>query len=288
MRGIITKGVGGLYTVASKGALYECSVRGKFRQKNYMSPLVGDYVDIAEVDSETCAINEILPRKNMLIRPNVANIDNLIITFAVQSPKPDLLLVDKLSAVAISKNIGVIISITKSDLQDASGYAEIYKKAGFPVVVTGADDKDGVKVLKELTRDKVTAFAGASGVGKSTLLNSFGEEFLLKTGSVSEKIERGKHTTRHAELLPLSYGGYVLDTPGFSSFEVTDIEIAKCFPEFVAHTDGCRFNDCTHRNEPVCGVKEAVENGDIANSRYESYLKMYEEQKEYEKYNPKG
>ncbi|MBQ2942861.1 MAG: ribosome small subunit-dependent GTPase A [Clostridia bacterium] len=288
MRGIITKGVGGLYTVEAEGNLYECSVRGKFRQKNYLSPLVGDYVDIAPVDEETSAINEILPRKNMLIRPNVANIDNLIITFAVQSPKPDLLLVDKLTAVAISKNIGVIISITKSDLKDASEYASIYEKAGFPVIVTGKDNRDGVEKLKELTKDKVTAFAGASGVGKSTLLNAFGEEFSLKTGKVSEKIERGKHTTRHAELLPLSYGGYVLDTPGFSSFEVTDINIASCFPEFVAHMGSCRFNDCTHRNEPNCGIKAALESGEISDSRYESYLKMTEEQKEYEKYNPKG
>ncbi|MDO5479263.1 MAG: ribosome small subunit-dependent GTPase A [Clostridia bacterium] len=288
MRGIITKGIGGLYTVESEGGIYECSVRGKFRQKKFLSPLVGDYVDIEPVDEELSAINEILPRKNMLIRPNVANIDNLIITFAVQSPKPDLLLVDKLSAVAISKNIGVIISITKSDLQDAGTYAEIYKKSGFPVTITGKGNKEDIGLLKELTKDKVTAFAGASGVGKSTLLNSFGEEFLLKTGSVSEKIERGKHTTRHAELLPLSYGGYVLDTPGFSSFEVTDIEIANCFPEFRAHADLCRFNDCTHRNEPDCGVKNAVDSGEIPTSRYENYLKMFEEQKEYEKYNPKG
>ncbi len=288
MRGIITKGVGGIYTVDSEGALYECSVRGKFRQKNYLSPLVGDYVDIEPVDGEIWAINEILPRKNMLIRPNVSNIDNLIITFAVKSPKPDLLLVDKLSAVAISKNIGVIIAITKSDLDDASDYEAIYKKVGFPVIVTGEGNRDGVNELKELTKGKVTAFAGASGVGKSTLLNSFGEEYGLETGRISEKIERGKHTTRHAQLLPLSYGGYVLDTPGFSSFEVTDINIASCFPEFSEYSEECRFSDCSHRNEPVCGIKNALGEGLISPSRYESYLKMYEEQKEYEKYNPKG
>ncbi|MBR6719386.1 MAG: ribosome small subunit-dependent GTPase A [Clostridia bacterium] len=288
MRGRITKGVGGLYTVEADGVMYECSVRGKFRQKNYLSPLVGDFVDIVQIDEETSAINEILPRKNMLIRPNVANIDNLIITFAVQSPKPDLLLVDKLSAVALSKDIGVIISITKSDLNDASEYVSIYESAGFPVIVTGKDNRDGVEKLKELTKDKVTAFAGASGVGKSTLLNSFGEEFSLKTGNVSEKIERGKHTTRHAELLSLSYGGYVLDTPGFSSFEATDIDIPACFPEFASHMEYCRFNDCTHRNEPDCGVKAALERGEIFASRYDSYIKMVEEKKEYEKYNPKG
>ena len=288
MQGTIIKGVGGLYTVSCEGKLYECSARGKFRQKNYLSPLVGDEVDIEVADSESYAINKIHPRKNMLIRPNVANIDNIIITFAVTSPKPDLLLVDKLSAVAVSKNIGVIIAITKSDLEDASVYEEIYKKVGFPVVVTGEGDKEGIEVLKELTRNKVTAFAGASGVGKSTLLNSFGEEFALKTGGVSEKIERGKHTTRHAELLTLSYGGYVLDTPGFSSFEATGISVSNCFPEFSEYSDGCRFADCTHRNEPVCGIKDAVEKGLIPESRYESYLKMYDEQKEYEKYNPKG
>jgi len=288
MRGVITKGVGGLYTVDSDGVLYECSVRGKFRQKKHLSPLVGDMVEFEPVDEEISAINEILPRKNMLIRPNVSNIDNLIITFAVKSPKPDLLLADKLSAVAISKNIGVIIAITKSDLDDAAIYEEIYKKAGFTVVVTGEGNRGGIELLKELTKDKITAFAGASGVGKSTLLNSFGEEYGLKTGNISEKIERGKHTTRHAELLPLSYGGYVLDTPGFSSFEVTDIAIAECFPEIKEHSACCRFSDCTHRNEPSCGVKEALGDGLIAPSRYENYLKMYEEQKEYEKYNPKG
>lgn len=284
MQGIITKGVGGLYTVSAEGESFECSVRGKFRQKDYLSPLVGDKVKIERVDDSLYAICDICERKNMLIRPNVANIDNLLITFAVKSPKPDLLLVDKLTATAISKNIGVIICITKNDLKDSTLFEEIYNKAGFPVIATGLSDRSGIERLKELTKGKITAFAGASGVGKSTLLNAFGEEFILKTGKVSEKIERGKHTTRHAELLSLSYGGYVLDTPGFSSFEVMDYHIASCFPEFLNYSESCRFSDCTHENEPDCKVKEAVIKGEIHKSRYENYLKMIKEQKEKEKH----
>ncbi len=284
MQGIITKGVGGIYTVNCEGEMFECSVRGKFRQKDYLSPLVGDRVKIERVDDSLYAICEICHRKNMLIRPNVANIDNLLITFAVKSPRPDLLLVDKLTATAVSENIGVIICITKTDLKDSSAYEEIYEKAGFPVIATGFSDRSGIERLKELTKDKITAFAGASGVGKSSLLNAFGEEFILKTGKVSEKIERGKHTTRHAELLSLSYGGFVLDTPGFSSFEVMDYNVASCFPEFLSHAEGCRFSDCTHENEPDCMVKEAVLNGKIHQSRYENYLKMIKEKREKEKY----
>ncbi len=284
MQGIITKGVGGLYTVKCGSESYECSARGKFRQKDYLSPLVGDRVGIEKIDDSIYAINEIYERKNMLIRPNVANIDNLLITFAVKSPKPDLLLVDKLTATAISKNIGVIICITKNDLKDSSLYEEIYEKAGFSVISTGLSDRSGIEKLKELTKGKITAFAGASGVGKSTLLNAFGEEFVLKTGNVSEKIQRGKHTTRHAELLPLSYGGYVLDTPGFSSFEIIDYEVKNCFPEFLHHAEGCRFSDCTHQNEPDCKVKEALLKGEIHQSRYENYLKIMAEQKDKEKH----
>ncbi len=284
MQGIITKGVGGLYSVNCDGGIFECSPRGKFRQKNYLSPLVGDRVEIEKVDDALYAINEIYERKNMLIRPNVANIDNLLITFAVASPKPDLLLVDKLTATAVSENIGVIICITKNDLKDSSLYEEIYEKAGFPVISTGLSDRSGIDRLKELTKGKITAFAGASGVGKSSLLNAFGEEFILKTGKVSEKIERGKHTTRHAELLTLSYGGFVLDTPGFSSFEVMDYNVSSCFPEFQKHSENCRFSDCTHENEPGCMVKEAVSNGEIHQSRYENYLKMIKEKKEKEKH----
>ena len=284
MQGIIIKGVGGLYEVKCGDATFTCSMRGKFRQKNYLSPIVGDRVEIEKVDDELCAINKIYERKNRLIRPSVSNIDTMVITFAAKSPNPDLLLVDKLTACAALKGIDVIICITKNDLKATKEYEEIYKKAGFPVISLGVDDKSGIEELKEMLKGKVSALAGASGVGKSTLINALGEGFLQETGKVSDKIKRGRHTTRSVELLELKSGGYVLDTPGFSSLEVPiSDELSSCFGEIKKYSD-CRFNDCKHMNEPDCGVKKALEDGKIAVSRYENYIKIYEEQKEREKY----
>lgn len=277
MRGLITKGIGGLYYVMSGDDIYECSTRGKFRQKDYLSPIVGDYVEIVSVDEKLSVIDKIYPRKSMLIRPNVANVEQLIVTFAAASPKPDLLLVDKLTVAAAMQNIDVIICVTKSDLADTSGYVEIYEKAGFPVVVSDFSGKKGKDMLLSMTEGKISAFAGCSGVGKSTLLNSIGEGFMLETGQISSKIERGKHTTRHVELLKLENGGYVLDTPGFSSFEIPDTDnLAAYFSEFDRE-ESCRFSDCTHINEPDCAVKGAVDMGVIARSRYENYVRLLKE-----------
>ncbi|MDP4133335.1 MAG: ribosome small subunit-dependent GTPase A [Bacillota bacterium] len=275
MRGLIVKGVGGLYFVKCDDQIYECSARGKFRQKGFLTPMVGDYVQIEPIDSSVCAITDILPRKSELVRPSVANIDQLIVTFAVTSPAPDLLLVDKLTVAALMQNISVAICITKSDLKDAKEYENIYKTADFPVVVTNIAADEGFKELAKITKNKISAFAGCSGVGKSTALNAFNEKFVLKTGSVSDKIERGKHTTRHVELLSLEHGGYVLDTPGFSSFEITDTEnLMDYFPEFQKVNGSCRFADCTHINEPDCAVKKAVSVGAVSKSRYENYVKI--------------
>lgn len=280
MYGIITKGVGGLYTVMADGEYYECSVRGKFRQKDKMTPIVGDNVKITYVDDEMYAIDEILERKSALIRPAVANVDMLLITFSATKPKPDLYLVDKLTAAAIEQKIKPIICITKSDIGNAESFEKIYSEAGFDTVVTGFDDFSDDEKLRSLMKGKITALAGCSGVGKSTLINRLRGDEGLSTGSVSRKTERGRHTTRHVELLPLENGGYILDTPGFSSYEFeSESRISDYFPELNVVGE-CRFSDCRHINEPDCVVLEALHEGKIAESRYESYVKILNSQKE--------
>lgn len=284
MRGIIIKGVGGLYTVMSDNLRYECSARGRFRKKGMMTPIVGDYVEIEKADDSIYAIDKIYDRKNELIRPNVSNIDQLIITFAAAKPEPDLLLADKLTVEAARQNIEAVICITKSDIKDASAYREIYENAGFKTIVTGLGAEDGQRELDEVTKGKVTAIAGCSGVGKSTLINAMCDGLSLKTGSVSRKTEHGRHTTRHAELLPLENGGYIADTPGFSAYEVDSGGcISDYFREFLRFP-GCRFSDCTHISEPDCQVKEALAEGKISQSRYENYIKIFNEQSGKERY----
>lgn len=284
MRGIIIKGIGGLYTVMSDNVRYECSARGKFRKKDMPVPIVGDYVEIEKADDTIYAIDKIYERKNELIRPNVSNIDQLIITFAASKPEPDLLLADKLTVEAARQNIEAVICITKNDIKDASEYRNIYEKAGFKTIVTGLESKDGKRELDEVTRGKVTAIAGCSGVGKSTLINAMCEGLGLETGSISRKTEHGRHTTRHAELLPLDNGGYIADTPGFSSYAVVpDGRIADYFREFQKFP-GCRFSDCTHISEPDCQVRKALAEGKISQSRYDNYIKIFNEQAGKERY----
>jgi len=246
------------------------------------TPLVGDVVSIKRTaeDETKGSIEEILPRKNVFIRPPVANIDQLVITVAATKPDPNLLLVDQLCVTAEAAGVVPIICINKLDLdeQRAEEIKAIYEKAGYLVLLVSAREDWGTESLKSVLQNKITAFAGNSGVGKSSLLNRLSGYFALQTGDVSEKTKRGRHTTRHTELFELPFGGYVFDTPGFSSYEAEGIgaeRLAELFPEIACHVGGCRFAGCAHIAEPGCSVKEALQQGKIAAERYESYCSLY-------------
>lgn len=285
MNGVITKGIGGFYYVQTDRGLIECRARGKFRKMN-ISPQVGDNVEIEVSENEELkgSIENILPRKNIFIRPPVANIDSIIITFAAENPEPNLLLVDKLTTAAVSMNVDCIICINKIDLnmEKAEEYKKIYEQAGFKVILASSIKNIGTDILRDVLKNKVTALAGNSGVGKSSLINTIDANLNLKTGDLSKKIQRGRHTTRHSELFPLSFGGFILDTPGFSSFDIsliTQENPASLFPEISKHSYGCRFSGCSHLQEPGCAVKEALNRGEISPCRYESYKLLSEEVK---------
>ncbi len=283
--GTIIKGIGGFYYVKTNECIYSCRARGKFRKES-LTPMVGDVAEIEVTDNikKEGYVVKILPRKNQLFRPQVSNIDLLLITFAAESPVPSLQLIDKLTITAASRNIPCTICVNKCDLNPdvAEKYAQIYRLAGFSVLTVSAKTGENIDALKVLLTDKTTALAGSSGVGKSSLLNAIGENYGLVTGQVSEKIQRGKHTTRHTELFPLSFGGFVFDTPGFGSFEIENIsfrDLAELFPEIKRYEGNCRFSGCSHIKEPDCSVKAAFAEGKISHSRYESYVNFYEELK---------
>ncbi len=281
--GIIIRGIGGFYYVLSEGSVYECKARGIFR-KERITPMVGDNVGI-EVKNGKGSIGEIFPRKNSLVRPPVANIDTLVIVIAAAAPEPNLRLIDKMLVYAEKSCIDAVICINKTDLGDREDIVEIYKKAGYPVICVSAGTKNNIEALKAIMEGKVTAFAGLSGVGKSSLLNIL-TDAAMETGTLSEKIERGKHTTRHVELIKAN-NGFVFDTPGFSSLEIpemTEAELENCFPEFAQFSDSCRFRGCSHIKDSGCAVRQAVETGVIAVSRYESYCEMREELKQRKNY----
>lgn len=283
MTGVITKGIGGFYYVQTEAGLIECHARGKFRKLN-ISPQVGDNVEITLSENEEFigSIEEILPRKNIFVRPPVANIDSIVVTFAAANPEPNLLLVDKLTTAAVSMNVDCKICINKIDLdiKKAEEYKKAYEKAGFEVILTSSTENIGTELLKEALKGKVSALAGNSGVGKSSLINTIDPSLNLKTGDLSRKIQRGRHTTRHSELFPLSFGGFILDTPGFSSFDIsliTQENPETLFPEISKYSGQCRFSGCSHITEPDCAVRDALKNGEIAQSRYESYKTLFEE-----------
>ena len=284
-KGIIIKALSGFYYVKTDNGLIECKARGAFRNKNN-SPLVGDNVNISILENNRGVIDEIMPRLNCLIRPPVANIDRLFIVVSTISPLPNTFVIDKMIVSAEDKGIEPIIVINKSDLSRADEIAEIYKKSGFKVFVVSATNNEGVEQLYPLFKDKLSVFCGNSGVGKSSLLNAIDSRFDISTADISEKLGRGRHTTRHIELYE-SHGGYIADTPGFSSIDMEKTAIIKkenlqfCFREFKDYIGECKFTSCSHTKEKGCAILAAVDEGKIPLSRIESYRKLYEESSKY-------
>ena len=285
INGKIIKGIGGFYYVDTEKELYECRARGIFR-KNKITPLVGDRVSISVVDEENKkgVVEEIEERDTELVRTPIANVDKALIVFAIKNPSPNLSLLDRFIVLAEKENLEIVIVFTKVDL-DTDGklldeLKNIYEVSGYKVIPVSNKLKLNIDKIKEELKENTVVFAGPSGVGKSSLLNEVDKNFELKTGEVSDKIKRGKHTTRHAELLKLECGGMVADTPGFSSLTLDDIdenELKEYFIEFDKY-DECRFGSrCIHENEPSCAVKEAVENGEISKKRYDSYIQLLNE-----------
>lgn len=283
--GIIIKGISGFYYVeAADGIIYECKARGVFR-KEKITPLAGDKVEISVDENNKNSIDKIYERRNMFKRPPIANVDKLVIVSSVCDPRPNLLIIDRLSAVAVYKNVEPIIVFTKNDLQSADEYIEIYKNAGFKTFAVSNETGEGIGEIKAVIENGVCVFTGNSGVGKSSLINRMYPDFALETGEISKKLGRGRHTTRHVELLKIN-NGYIADTPGFSSldFETNDLikkdELAFCFPDFSDYIDSCKFSTCAHVNDKGCRLIEAVNNGDVMRSRHESYVTMYNEVKD--------
>ncbi|MBR4510604.1 MAG: ribosome small subunit-dependent GTPase A [Ruminococcus sp.] len=276
----MTKCLGGLYTVESPDGIYECKARGVFRAKG-ISPAVGDRVEL-----RGGVITEVAGRRNYLIRPPLANLDQIIFIVSTVSPAPNFLILDKFIAIAEFKGIEPVVIITKTDLGDSSAVREVYSSIGITTLEVDYSDERSVQSVRDLLAGKVSAFTGNSGAGKSTLLNAVDPTLDIPTGEISKKLGRGRHTTRHAELYKLREGGYIADTPGFSTFETNryDVirkeELAGCFREFEDYRDECRFRDCSHTCEKGCAVIEAVKQGIIPEIRHQSYCAMYEEAKQ--------
>ena len=283
--GIIIKGIGGFYYVEAFGEVYECKARGAFRKKK-ITPLAGDRVTITVRENKENTIDEIKERKNFLLRPPVSNIDTLIIISSVKEPVPSLLVIDKLTAIAVDKGIKPCVVFSKSDLGSTEDYEAVYKKAGIPVASVCCKTGEGIDAVKKMIGDGITVFTGNTGVGKSSLLNSIDERFSLATGEVSDKLGRGRHTTREVTLYKIG-NGYVADTPGFSSLDIeqTSEVIVKenlpfCFPEFSEYLGKCKFTSCSHTVEKGCLILEALNNGEIDKSRHSNYVSMYNDVKD--------
>lgn len=290
--GKIIKGIGGFYYVDVNDTIYECKARGNFRNKK-ITPLVGDNVEISVNDNAENTIDNILPRKNQLVRPPLANLDTLFIVNSIVDPKINTSVIDKLIAIAEYKNIEPIIVLTKTDLcNEYQNYVDIYKNAGFNIVVCDNTISQGVDEIKNLMNNKISAFTGNTGVGKSTLLNNLFPNLDLATGETSKKLGRGRHTTRHCELFKFE-NGYVADTPGFSSLDFEKCEVIykedlpDCFREFKQYLGLCKFNSCSHIVDKGCAVLDAVENGVISQSRHNSYISMYNDVKDIKQWQKK-
>ena len=278
--GRILRSLSGFYDVLTPEGLVTCRARGILRKEGN-SPLTGDLVNIS-VEKGKGMVESILPRRNSFVRPAVANVDALVVFAANVNPVTEPFLIDRVAAIAGDQEVPVILCVNKCDLDPAIDLVRIYENAGFTVICTSAETGEGVEQLRQLLRGKLTAFTGNSGVGKSSILNRLCPELNLSTGEVSEKLGRGRHTTRHVELYSLGEDTYVADTPGFSSFDTDQMDIILkenlqyAFPDFGTYIGGCRFDDCSHRKEPGCAVRAALESGDIEPTRYDSYLKLYE------------
>ena len=283
-RGRIRKALSGFYYVDTGERTVTCRARGKFRQEG-RSPLVGDWVEIQETGPEEGMVWEILPRRTAFDRPAVANVDQLVVVASRALPVTDPFLIDRVSAIAALKNCGVVVCVNKIDLAAGEELEEIYRAAGFPTVRTSAATGEGLDRLIALTAGKLSAFTGNSGVGKSSLLNAIEPGFSLKVAQVSEKLGRGRHTTRHVELFRLTCGAEVIDTPGFSSFDAEELDLElkerlpETFPEFRAHLGQCRFLNCSHTKEKGCAILAAVKAGEIPRSRHRNYVRLYHELK---------
>lgn len=280
LQGRILRSISGFYDVQIESGLITCRARGILRKAGN-SPLTGDLVEIS-VEKGKGMVERILPRKNAFVRPAVANVDALVVFAANVNPVTEPFLIDRVAAIAGDQEVPVYLVVNKCDLDPAIDLVRIYEHAGFPVIRTSAETGKGVEELRTLLAGKLTAFTGNSGVGKSSVLNRLAPGLALETGEVSEKLGRGRHTTRHVELYPLGENTYVADTPGFSSFDTDQMEmilkenLQYSFPDFGPYLGKCRFDDCSHRKEPDCAVRSAVEAGEIEPSRYDSYLRLYE------------
>ena len=278
--GRIIRSISGFYDVQTSRAVVTCRARGIFRKLG-QSPLTGDIVEIT-VEKGKGMVEAIRPRKNSFVRPAVANVDALVVFAANVNPVTEPFLIDRVAAIAGDQEVPVILCVNKCDLDPAHDLVRIYRNAGFSVICTSAETGDGVEELRALLKGKLVAFTGNSGVGKSSILNKLCPELALPTGEVSEKLGRGRHTTRHVELFSLGDDTFVADTPGFSSFDTDQMDVILkenlqyAFPDFGKYIGSCRFDDCSHRKEPGCTVTEALAAGGIEPSRYDSYLKLYE------------
>jgi len=293
MTGRIIKAISGFYYVALNDTVIECKARGNFRRQG-ITPLVGDFAEITLTDQNHGIVEKINERKNSLFRPLIANIDKLFIVSSYNTPSPDLLMIDRLTAICAYYEIEPVIVFNKSDMGDFSDYISIYKDSGFKCFCVSALTGEGIELLKSELSGCVSAFSGNSGVGKSSLLNTiFCGELSLQTGEVSDKLGRGRHTTRHTELFPHKLGGFVADTPGFSSVEPNNDNydfkerLAECFTDFSDFTSDCKFTSCTHTCEKGCGVLKAVADGKIPKSRHESYCTLFEELKDLKQWTTK-
>ena len=278
--GRIIRSLSGFYDVQTPEGIITCRGRGSLRRSGE-SPLTGDVVEIT-AEKGKGMVEKIRPRKNSFVRPAVANIDALVVFAANVNPVTEPFLIDRVAAIAGDQDVAVYLCVNKCDLDPAVDLVKIYRNAGFTVIAASAETGEGVEQLRELIRGKLTAFTGNSGVGKSSMLNRLCPELKLPTGEVSEKLGRGRHTTRHVELYCLEQDTYVADTPGFSSFDTDQMEVILkenlqySFPDFGAYLGCCQFHDCTHRKEPGCAVRKAVEDGLVEKTRYDSYLRLYE------------